>query len=65
MADVEFNSLNPYGNMVAIEGDTPDDAIINLRKIRTPVSIVGFLSHEGKVYIFVKGDIRKEIKNGR
>lgn len=51
--------------MIAVEGDTPDDAIANLAKIRTPVRIVGFLSHNDKVYIFINGDIRKEYRNGR
>jgi len=66
MADIGDN-LNPYQRMVWISGKTVDEAFDKFFKLKTPVTIFDMKSHEGRFYIFLRGDIRikrKDIDNG-
>lgn len=59
---MEFSSLNPYQSLEAITADSPQELILSLREIKTPIKIVQIVAHGTKFSAFVMGDIRKKEK---
>lgn len=56
--ELSFDSLNPYQSLVAIQGDSPEDLVENLRSIKTPIKIIGLTSYGARQVAYVMGDIR-------
>lgn len=61
---LEFDSLNPYQNLVAITADSPTDLVAELKKIQVPMSIVAIVNSGGtRQTAYLMGDFvskRKE-----
>lgn len=55
---MDLDSLNPYQSLAAIVGDNPDELIMNLRSIKTPIKIVQIVPYGTKQVAYIMGDIR-------
>ena len=57
-----FDSLNPYNSLQAIVADSPQELVLEIQKIRTPINILGFTQMGAKSVAYIMGDHR--IKKG-
>ena len=59
-----FDSLNPYGNIVALVANSPDELAEALSKIKDPIKILGFNSYGSRqvCYISAAGFKIKKVK---
>lgn len=55
---MEFDSLNPYQSLEVIVGDNPQDLIDQLKRIRTPIKIVGIVPYGTRQAAYIIGDVR-------
>ena len=63
---MEFSSLNPYQNLEVVISISPQDLVMDLKAIRTPVKIVAIVPYGNKFAAFIMGDVRKkEVKNNK
>jgi hypothetical protein len=62
---VEFSSLNPYQSIEQITGSSPEELVVLLRQIRTPIKVLAITSYGTRQVAYVIGDVRKsqQIKN--
>ncbi|TXH08944.1 MAG: hypothetical protein E6R04_09625 [Spirochaetes bacterium] len=59
-----FESLNPYGNVVALTANSPDELAEALSKIKDPIKILGFNAYGNRqvCYISAAGMKIKKVK---
>lgn len=55
---VEFSSLNPYQNLEVVFGDSPQDLVLNLKKIITPIKIIAIVPVGLRQCAYIMGDHR-------
>lgn len=57
-----FNSLNPYQSLEVIVSDSPQELVMDLKSLKTPVKIVAIVSYGTKAVAYITGDIRINTK---
>jgi len=60
-----FDSLNPYESLDYISAKTPEDLIIRVKEIRTPIKVINIISHNSRFIAFIMGDLRKPTRKKR
>jgi hypothetical protein len=56
---MEFSSLNPYQSIEQITGSSPEELVLLLRQIRTPIKVLSITSYGTRQVAYVVGDVRK------
>jgi hypothetical protein len=55
---VKFDSLNPYESMESLTARSPDELLVLIKSIRTPIKIISIVGQNNRYTAFVMGDIR-------
>jgi len=56
---VIFDSLNQYQSLEQITANSPEELVIALKQIRTPITIVAIVALGARHVAYIMGDIRK------
>lgn len=54
---IQFDSLNPYGNLEVIIADDPQSLVLLIKAIRMPIKIVQIVQYGTRQAAYVMGDI--------
>jgi hypothetical protein len=55
---VNFSSLNPYESLNFITGESPDELIREIKKIRTPIKLIAIVPYGTRHVAYIMGDHR-------
>lgn len=61
MAELEFDSLNPYQNIVSLVASDPVELVSMIKAIRTPIKILAVTSYGIKQVAYIVGDVRPKV----
>lgn len=53
-----FDSMNLYENLVVLRADTPEELVIMIKSVKTPIKIVSIVASNNRHYAYLIGDIR-------
>jgi hypothetical protein len=59
---VIFDSMNPYESLEFISGSSPEELLISIKRIRTPIKIVAIVPYGNRHVAYIMGDVRKAEK---
>lgn len=62
---MDFTSLNPYESLEVIISDSPQQLVLDLKKITTPIKIVSIVQVGTKSAAYIMGDIRIKQPKGK
>lgn len=53
-----FDSLNPYESLEVVTADSPQELVLELKKIRTPIKIIAIVQQGTRHVAYIMGDVR-------
>lgn len=55
---MEFSSLNPYDSLEVLNADSPQELVLLIKSIKTPIKIVSIVQVGTRSAAYIMGDIR-------
>ena len=62
---MDFDSLNPYQTLEAVTAASPDELVLTLKAIKTPIKIIAVTSYGTRQVAYVVGHlpVKKQVKS--
>lgn len=55
---MDYDSLNPYLSLEAVIADSPQELVLELKRIKTPIKIVQIVQVGARSVAYIMGDVR-------
>ena len=59
---MDYDSLNPYLSLEVVIADSPQELVLELKRIKTPIKIVQIVQVGTRSAAYIMGDVRLEPK---